>query len=225
MLLLNKANLRVSAFASKEASRYTLQAIHVSDKGTVATDGHRLVRVSLPTAKVADYPTIATFPKGNSQASGLLPLSLVEKLEKSVPTKETIPILNYAGVSFDAATKQVHTVTTDLDTHQVMTQHQVEGNFPNVDAVIPNKKPAFEICFNADALASLLKGAAEFTKDNANRPVKLRFYDNQSCVRIDAKAQEGQEWVGILMPIPTDGEYPGEYQEPKVEEPTVEVAE
>ena len=76
MLLLNKANLRVSEFCSKPESCYTLQAIHVSDKGTTATDGHRLVRVSLPQVKAENYPTVETFPKGNGKAEGLIPLSL-----------------------------------------------------------------------------------------------------------------------------------------------------
>jgi hypothetical protein len=58
MILLNKHNLAVSAFASQEESRYTLKAIQVTERETVATDGHILARVSNPNIKPEQFPSI-----------------------------------------------------------------------------------------------------------------------------------------------------------------------
>lgn len=216
MLLLNKANLAVSQFASKEKSRYALQAVQVSEKGTCATDGYKMVRVSLPTAKIGDYPTVPTFPQGNGQKAGLLPLSLVTKLEKSIPTKQRMPILNYVGVSFDA--ESVHAVTTDLETHSVLSQRQVTGWFPDIDRnAMPHTQPVYEVIVDAAQLASMLKGASEFLREENKHPVKLRFYGPGEAMRLDVKPQDGQEWLGILMTLTFKEkvEFPGDWKEGK----------
>ena len=55
-MLLNKHNLSIAELASKEESRYILQAIHVSAKRTAVTDGSIAVMVTLPEVDEKNFP-------------------------------------------------------------------------------------------------------------------------------------------------------------------------
>lgn len=211
MILLNKNNLRIVSFCAKKESRFTLSAIRVSAKGTCVTDGHQLVMVSLPVdCKAESFPTVSTMPVGDGKEEGLLPRDFVAKLEKRIPVKQPIPILNNVGLTFDGAEGSVHAVVTDLNTSEVLLSKMFAGNFPNVEAVIPaeNKIPVFEFSVSADCLLELARSAGLHMGDAQTPAVKLKFYSEDSAMRMDCRNTEGQTWTAVLMPLrdtPTEG--------------------
>lgn len=201
MILLNKNNLRIANLCAKEESRYTLNAMHVSDKGTCVTDEHRLVRVSLPTVAATNFPTVPNMPVGDGKNTGLLPKAFVAKLEKQIPNSKTLPVLNNVAVSFDA--DRVNVAVTDLDTSEVLSSKQTAGNFPNVEAVIPDKMPIFEYTVNADYLMDLARSASAHA-DNKCPVLKLKFYSENESLRMDCTNGDGQTWTAVVMPLRSD---------------------
>lgn len=195
--MLNKRNLAVAQFASKEASRWVMQAIKVDKDATVATDGHRLVWVSKPSSKSVDFPTVDGFEGGQDDASFLLDADAAKAIEKVIP-KSKIPILNNAAVRVDG--EQAIVCVTNLDNPQVFKPRPVSGQYPNFDMVMPKDAPTFQIAVNAEYLAQIAKFAAQFSD---NHKVVLSFYgttaDNKP-MRFDASDGE-QGMTAVLMPL------------------------
>lgn len=205
--MLNKHNLRVARFASKESSRYTLQAILVEPSATVATDGHTLVWVSTPTDKPEDFPVVDGAPKPTREfAPFLLALDAAAAIEKALPRKSTIPVLMNAAISTepngDGASRPVITVT-DLETPQVFRPGKVDGRFPQYENVMPKEdaKPVFTIELDAAKLEALSKAFREFTHESnpQHHTVRIEFYGADKAVRFDAN-NCGQGMTGLLMP-------------------------
>lgn len=166
--MLNKANFIVTEFASKEESRYTLQAIQVRPEATVATNGHYLAWVSTDGQDPANFPVIEGFPGGDKYWKPfLLDVESAKQIAKALPKKTTIPVLQYAAVHVNGVTvespdgtktqdqdkgiQSVSLAVTDLERPQVFRPRVPEGTFPNFQAVIPDweKDVAFEITVDA----------------------------------------------------------------------------
>jgi len=200
-MLLNKHNFAVADFVSKEKSRYTLQAIHVSDKGTCATDGHQLVRISLPGEKSERFPSIEGVTPTNGHVNPfLLDVTAAKQIGKAVPKSRNLPILNHAVVG-EATDQNACIAVTDLENPQVFRPRTPSGNFPNVDAVIPKRKPIFEIAVNASLLAGIVKAASAFTSE-PNNDVLLRFYGKDEVVSVHSRNSETEQtFLALLMPL------------------------
>ena len=98
-MLLNRHNLNVAKFCSKEVSRYTLDVIQVSKQGTVATDGYRLAIVTLPSEKDENFPqdvggrTINPAQLVDDQSVNVESKAALAAA-KAIPKKSTIPALS-----------------------------------------------------------------------------------------------------------------------------------
>jgi len=208
--MLNKHNLAVHQFVTKEAGRYATNVIHVTPKETVATDGTVLVRVSTPKLDPANFPLVdgvkpsATFKPFN------LSVDAARTIEKAIPKKSTIPILS--NVMIDGKATDAHPdkdlpdcavlAVSDLENPQVFHPKKDGGNFPNWQAVIPKREEAkFAICLDARLLAKLAQFAAKFAANDRVHEVRIRFYGEDKPVRLDAQGEDGQEWTGVLMPL------------------------
>lgn len=200
-MLINKHNLDVVKFVSKEVSRYTLQAIEISDKGTTATDGHSLVRVSLPATESKNFPGIEGFAKVDALPEPLLlSADAAKKLQSAIPRSNTLPILAHVAIGQPTETTLQFAVT-DLDTPQIFKPRKPTGQFPNADAVIPKKDAKFTIRLNASKLAALSAAAAAFSDDDAEM-VTLSFYSSHEVMKLEASNQAtGQTWMALLMPL------------------------
>lgn len=209
--MLNKWNLKVSEFASKEASRFTLHAIRVAPDATVATNGDYLAWVSTPTDRQASsFPAVDGFPTPSDDFKPfLLPSDAAKLVEKALPKKTTIPTLDSAAIAMNGDNpeepKPVIAVT-DLENPQVFRPHVPAGHFPNFDAVMPKWEDAkFRITLNASYLALIAKAFADFTKHSDTRgtmPVVLSFYDEQRAMRFDGhNTDTNQGMTCVLMPI------------------------
>ena len=208
--MLNKHNLAIHQFATKEASRYAINAIHVTPKETVATDGFILARVSTPKRDPANFPPVegvkpsATFKPFN------LPVDAARTIEKAIPKKSTLPILSNVmidGEATDAKAKDgmpdcAVLAVSDLENPQVFRPRKDEGNFPKWETVIPKREDAkFAISLDARLLTKLTQFAAKFAADDRVHEVRIRFYGADKPVRLDAQGEDGQEWTGVLMPL------------------------
>ena len=209
-VLLNLNNLRLADLCQKQESRYTLDAIQVTREETVVTNGHYLVRVTLPKTN-GNYPDVEGWPEDSGERTeALVPRATAIEALKNVPRKQDIPILNNA-VIFKSNDGRVRIGTKALaarnaphgDDQHKMVDGKQDGRFPNWKAVMPKGTPQFTITLNADYLARLAKNAVEFMADQGqNKPLRLQFTTADSKVRMDCRCNhEGQEWTAILMPM------------------------
>jgi hypothetical protein len=203
-MLLNKQNLSVADLAPKEGSRYTLSAVHVSEHGTTVTNGHYLVNVSLPTeAKESNYPSVDGFKPAENVEPFLLAANAAKSIAKSLPTKDRIPILNYARVG-EPGENTLNIVTTDLEHQtQVFKPKKVTGQFPAWEKVLPTTEPAFKIALNADYLKMLCSHLLQFGGDG--ECMLLSFQSPDKGVLMETRNKEtGQKWTALLMPMRAD---------------------
>lgn len=225
MILINKQSLKLADLALKEESRYTLNALHITQHETVTTDGHVLVRVTHPKGKPQDFPMTAGFDKGKEFESILLPIASAKEICSAVPKKRTIPMLNNAALSVtqDENGAHIQVAVNDLENPKVFAPRPVTGRFPNWKMVMPATASKITIELDATKLLALLKYAAQFTDDNNHR-VRLQVWDEKSPVQLDATNDETQQGMtAVLMPVRRDdSEYPYTYKIPSV---TVEAAE
>lgn len=95
---------------------------------------------------------------------------------------------------------------------------------PSVKNIIPDPDLQFATAtVNGELLLKMLKVACEVCEDG-EKAIKLRFYPNESKLRIDAYRQPGQqEFVAVLTELDYAGDYiPGDKSS---DAPKVEVAE
>lgn len=202
MFLINKHNLAIADFASKEESRYTLKAIHVSEERTAATDGHALCVVSTPkNTKPENFPAVQGFTPNGSH-SFLLGVDLAKKIEKSIPKDRFIPAINHAAATADED-GNASIAVNDLRSSgaQVFRQSKMAGSFPvSTDQVLKMEKPTIRIRLDARLLAKVAKAAAAFA-DDANHTVLLSFTTADRAMLFEANNSEtGQTMQGAVMP-------------------------
>lgn len=215
MKLLNRNNLAVTFAASKEESRYTMRAILCTEQETVATDGHMLVRTSLPKMNAVNFPVVTGFqPNGFTRA--LLPVDTAKEIEKAILKKTTFPILQHAAIT-TSADNNLQVAVTDLATRKVFTVKPPEGQFPKWDSPAlwdfsrpandkePAKdgKPVIDITFDASLLKRMIDGAVKFSNRDA-KAIRLRFYGNDNAMRFDLVNDDQQEMNGLVMPFRGD---------------------
>lgn len=200
--MLNKRNWDVHKFCSKDESRFSLSAIRVTPEATIATDGHRLMWLSLDGFTSESFPVVPNAaPAKDSFAPFLVSSDLAAKLSKATPSKEKIPVLNHAAVGIDGDRRTI--AVTDLDTPQVFdATKQPEGSFPDTDRVMPKWDAATtRFCVNAEYLAQIAAFAAALdSKGTVSIVVSLYGDDNLKALRFDAE-KDGQGMTAVLMPL------------------------
>ena len=203
-MLLNKHNLNIHRFCAKEESRYTLRALLVTKNETVATDGHRLVRITAPKTNESLFPSVPDFKADDIEGNVLLHADTAKELAATIPKgNKDIPILKTARIGQENGS--VRSVTTDLDITHLIQGKKVEGSFPDWRNVIPNKKPAFEIHVNAAYLAELSNFADSFSESGF---IRLQFFGADQAMRIDAEnGADGQGMTAVLMPSRSTSKY------------------
>lgn len=204
-VLLNKHNLEIAKLAPNQESRYTLNAIKVTADETATTNGHYLIRVTLPKSKdtdLANYPNVAGDVESVECDGMLIPSKAAVEILKALPKERSMTILNHAKVGKDAE-GNVRAMITDLATHRPMCHKAMVGQFPNIEAVMPLAEPTLRIGVSADYLSKLLAVAATYQERSSF--VELSFWDANKAMRIDAKDDvTGQHFVAILMPMRGD---------------------
>lgn len=204
--MLNKHNLEI-AKGCATSGRYKLEAVQVTSKYTVTTDGGQLIKVTTPAVNAETFPIVpGVAPITEDFKPFLLEASDALRIAKALPRKITIPILSNAAIS--SATDDTHAVvvTTDLQCGQTFTVRKIQGQFPDCERVIPDAEKAdFAVDIDADKLRYICDRIIAFT--GRQSPCRLHFYkanpgEPTLPVRLDAhNSDTGQLLTAILMPV------------------------
>lgn len=200
--MLNRHNLELAKLAPKDTSRYTFNGIHVSPERTIVTDGHYLVTVALQDSKSEDFPATEGIEPTDSFPPFILPTDAALDVAKSIPKRAINPI--YHSVAIGAKSSVNGTVVMavpDLDNPRVFQPRKIDGQYPNVDQVIPKREDAkFTISFDLELLSKLTGHLAKMA-DGKNHEAVFTFTGAESPVRIDLQTTDSQDVVAVLMPV------------------------
>ena len=195
-MLLTRTELALAKFASKDASRLTLQSIAVEKDLTAVTDGNLLLTVAHSKEhKDEDYPPTPGLEMAQVNGEPLLvDATAALAALKALPRKTTIPILAFAALGTDRklVVNTLESIGAWQSTHT--------GQFPNWRVCMPTGEPKVEIYLDASLLASLAEFIAQHGDDRMPG-VRLTIYDADRPVRMDARTAEGEDITAILMPI------------------------
>lgn len=203
--MLNRHNFQIAELAPDDPELYPLKlcGIYVTPGGTFETDGSQCVFVSAPELQ----QTLFDPPDGVEPAEDFTPFILPReqalKVAKGIPkTKEkdeqNCAIIDQRSEEGNEATLAMQ----DATWQDVLTTRKIEGKFPDISRIIPNKDASrITIALDVHRFASLLKCFARFCKSGNDPRITLRIYgQGEAGMRIDAEGV-GQEMVAVIMPL------------------------
>lgn len=201
----------VTAFCSTDASRYVIQGVHFNAEArrVEACDGHVAIRVPV-CERVEDFPLVSTVSKETSDC--ILAPETVKKGLANISKGGVLPIVNYAQLTTvqNGEVSKATVTATDLDAEQAVTGKVIDGKYPNLDAVWPDKPATFAICLDANQLKRIAEYAVKHgveTKEagRSTTAIRLEFTDEFSPMRfsivLDDPLGEHPKAEGLLMPI------------------------
>lgn len=199
--MFNRGNLAVADVVDKDC---VSSNVLFYDGGTVATNGHILVKVSRPDGDVDEAPMIAGEKPNNDFGEFTLDVESIKKIKKGLPQKSrTLTILENAFVIGKGDTRRL--VATDLAS--VVSAGAKDGGGPpnrarDVDHWQPKTDPAVTIKMNAESLIRILKVMKEAQGDKQAYPVTFKIWSDCDAVRMDAEnIMTGQKIEGLIMPM------------------------
>lgn len=179
-MMLSKRNL-TAPVASDDPTRTALNVLHVTPRGVISTDGHRMLCTPLPADVAADdFPgaTVGeTFDATAALADGEaidIPTSALKRVIGTIPSRPKYPALG--AVALDTAQTRanghVYLGTSDLETGTLHRVKRTDTTFPDYERVTPApERMVLEIGLNADYLAELARLVA-----GGATGVKLQFF-------------------------------------------------
>jgi len=198
----------ITAFASKDAARLTLNGVHYHhDKKLVeATDGRVMIRVPVVEDKDGEFPSVSV----NGEAKDcIIPIAPFKKALGNVK-KSSLPICEHLRLSVieKSGTPEliINLCTTDLDTEQNVATRPIDAKYPNVDQVLPTEETKFSYCLSA----KILKQIAEYAERNGHAtngtdiPVKFEFTEELLGVKFSVMLDTPMGIVkaeGMAMPM------------------------
>lgn len=199
------AACNIAAFASTEPSRYVINGIHITRDYAEATDGRMLIRVPLPAVDVESFPpTSAPTEFTGNQILPVKPLQEALRSAKEAGRAASLPICSMIRISSSPAAGEkpgkLHLTTNDLENERTIAAKPIDGDYPNVDQVIPTADPTFSITLSADLLIEIAKYAIAHN-DREHHPVRLDFLDNTDPVRFSIQLPDSRKATGVLMPM------------------------
>lgn len=209
-VLLRPVHLDAARFASKDAGRYQIAALHVRPDGsTEATNGHYAVRVGPSRMDAREYPErpetgMGAIPDGGA----LVPRETAAAVLKGLPKKAAIPVLRAAHVGI-TETGDVRFTTTYLETIGGATVKGLAGTFPDIDRVIPDPDNMVAVSVNAAYLSEIADFAVRHNASRYQPEIVIRFDKEQpdaKPLRFDFKAADGERVTMILMPMRPKGD-------------------
>jgi DNA polymerase III sliding clamp (beta) subunit (PCNA family) len=164
-----------------------------------ATDGRCLALVTGPTANALDYPTIpemTELPPSAPQA--VIPRAEWQQAFKAARTPAMVeqPILGHVAVHLGLAESLL--ASTDGDKDTVARVANVEGRYPDYQAVLPRSEPQLRVFVNARFLIEVLKLAQQFGPEDERVTLELHGANTPMVVR---STNGPQKFVGLVMPL------------------------
>jgi hypothetical protein len=181
----------LAAVADKADGRFATSAVHVLDLGGAcyrveATDGKRLAVVRGPCP-----PCPAPALTGLGGAPDVL-----------IPAKEWRAALRLGDRRTPAVALAAHdgkAVFASGEASQTVPL-QADGRFPQVDAVLPQRRPLLAVRVHPGQLAGLL-GVAQALEPEGG--VALLYYGAGKPLGLAAHNDQGQYFDGLMMPLTT----------------------
>ena len=198
----NKSNLAVVAALSKT---HYAKSVFFSDKGTVATDGHIAVSVSMPenaAELIKDAPLVGgkipTIEVGEFEVSG----DNIKTLTKSLKGRPRFPLLDNAFVIKDGDEKRL--VATDLENVVSVPAREPEDyrkGMRDLNNLRPGGKPTLRIALGGELLARFVDIFNKAIADGYDKEIIFSIWDKDHAIVAEAKrAETGQTILGMIMP-------------------------
>jgi DNA polymerase III sliding clamp (beta) subunit (PCNA family) len=197
LLPANLASLANACPAAAEWFALTGVLVKATANGyeAVATNGRILALVQGDSAAdPLEYPHVPELVEAPpSQDQAVIPASEWREAFRSVPRGKAVriePILGHVAVHLGQQESLL--ATSDGERASVRQTRNVEGRYPNYEAVLPSDEPALTIVLDPDLLLALVKIARVFTIPDQSRINKL----------LVVRAANGtQRFVGLQMPM------------------------
>ena len=201
--MLTKHNFAIGKLAPKETiGKYRLGGVHVTPEGTAVTDGHMAVTVSATATIAQEFP----FVNGAVPVDDFVPFMLspedAQEVAKQAPKKQRLPVLDHVGIGAETVHNgHVQILLTDLDSPQTRSFNKKDVGFPDLANVTPDPSESESVVFvDVDKLIPLLQQVQKFHGKARSRGVRIRLFGADRVMRVDAKNEQEQEFMGILMP-------------------------
>lgn len=195
----NKASLGVVDFCSKDKNNPVLNSVFFDKNITVATDGYMMMVVENDkTIKNEDFPE--TNNELGSIEGKMMRAEDVKEVIKSIPKKQSMPILNYAA-PIKTEDDKVGLVTTNLEIENTKIARTVEGEYPNYKKIMDNHKtPKATVRLNARLLRTVCDYFCKYALEN-NEYIDIEVGTELDPVRFGGTTVEGQKINGLIMPV------------------------
>jgi DNA polymerase III sliding clamp (beta) subunit (PCNA family) len=197
MLLLPRNLAKLVDIATRDPGRISMTGIRVLEYADgyrlEATDGRRLLIVRGPNNHRELTPqerlTLASLEDApNDIFNALVPGEDWAAAFRAAKKAECVGLaLGEVDVTFAAGS-------------QLLKTRQVEGRFPDVDAVLPKREPLWSIAVNPQLLAGLLTAMAQIAGEDGRRVV-LHYYGAKDPLGISCMNAEGQFGDALLVPL------------------------
>lgn len=193
-MFLSSSNLK-SHVAAEQKGRYALNAIALSQNGTISTDGHALLFVPYPEVAPADAPAIVGVnPTSPTAKPVLLDPKDATKAAAMLGKRKRGANSFTELVQVEVRGEELVLGSTDLAASQTMNCRQIGGQYPDVGSVIPDYSGAHVVTLEIDLLVRALKALRGASKSET---VTLRLIDDQQAIGLSC--QDGAAL--LLMPF------------------------
>ena len=207
-MIYNKNNFSIASLCPGEWGRYYLDGVHVTPGHTEVTNGHYLVRVSVPFKGKAlketlkDLPKVENHePKNNGEERFVFPAKDAQAVANSIPNERNLKVLNNTWITENTTKEEAEFVTYDMSTTKPIKARKIEGKWANSDAILDNLgEPEMTLGFNAEYMLKI----CQVFKKMKLQAIRLDIYGEKKAMRMAGKTEEGQEVIVLLMPMVTD---------------------
>ena len=194
-MLYNKNNLSVVKMAAKNHPRPELNSVLFKKNLTCATDGVRLLEVSIPQMPPNVWPVVPDVPAMKGCKPFMVEAgALAEKVKP--PRKPVLQVYENISIKHLDDHKAEFIVASDPESASVVAIRRVDGEFPDYERLFPNDYNAVaELTVNGALMSELLKVMSDL-----NEQVIIRFYGKDKPMTLQCKTGR-QTARGLMMPI------------------------
>jgi DNA polymerase III sliding clamp (beta) subunit (PCNA family) len=194
-MLYNKNNLAVAKIAAKDDIRPEISGVFFTKDKTAATDGYKLIEVSVDKSYTSqDFPIVNHKKILHNCPPFIIPAEEVKKIK--LPANKSLPVVENLAIG-GVYPEQVELITTNLESGESRLVKRIQGRFPDYEKIFPQGKPRAEISINGKFLEELLSILSNLDTTHA---VKIKFYDNEKPLVLEA-SNENQKARALLMPL------------------------
>lgn len=202
--VLNRHNFEIAELASTDEDRLIFCGINVTPEGTQVTDGHLAVMVSsLDRQQASLFGEMEGIEPADCFTPFVLDRESALKIARAIPKKSEEPIYPIIDATSEDNDRAMISVN-DLLRQEIVRARKIEGKFPAVEKLCPDKDAARHlILMSPDLLLAAMKTISKFCKGHELHSIELRVFGPGKGLRIDATGL-GQSLTAVIMPQRSD---------------------